>query len=72
MKSMAWQRQSATAWTELYKEFAAHSQEMSDALWKTWTSKEGLQRRENVSLPRNITSCVEVVFFDPPSVTLSN
>jgi hypothetical protein len=55
MKSTAsWQQQSATAWTELYKEFAAHSQKMSeswsDALWKTWTSKGSLQSRENVSL----------------------
>src|SRR5215208_342857 len=54
MKSMdSWQQQSAAAWTELYKEFAAHSQKISeswsDALWKIWTSKEGLQSRENVS-----------------------
>ena len=58
MKSMAsWQQQSATAWTELYKEFAAHSQEMSeswsDALWKTWTSKESLPNTENVPLRDN-------------------
>src|SRR5918994_5202488 len=54
MKSMdSWQQQSAAVWTELYKEFAAHSQKISeswsDALWKIWTSKEGLQSRENVS-----------------------
>jgi NTE family protein len=54
MNSMAsWQQQSAIAWTETYKEFAAYSQKISEswsgALWKTWTSKEGLQR-ENVSL----------------------
>jgi hypothetical protein len=30
MKSMASWQQSSTAWTELYKEFAAHSQEMTD------------------------------------------
>ena len=44
MKNMAsWRQQSTTAWTELYKEFAANSRKMSeswsDALWKTWTSK---------------------------------
>jgi predicted acylesterase/phospholipase RssA len=59
MNSMdSWQQQSAAAWTELYKEFAAHSQKISeswsDALWKIWTSKEGLQSRENVS-SRNYT-----------------
>jgi NTE family protein len=59
MKSMdSWQQQSAAAWTELYKEFAAHSQKISEswsnALWKTWTSKEGLHSRENVS-SRNYT-----------------
>ena len=49
----SWQQQSAAAWTELYKEFAAHSQKISeswsDALWKRWTSKEGLQSGENAS-----------------------
>jgi predicted acylesterase/phospholipase RssA len=50
MKSMASWQQSATAWTELYKKFAAHSQEMTDALWRTWTSKQSIQNRENVSL----------------------
>src|SRR5918994_2384082 len=50
-KSMvSWQQQSATAWTELYKEFATNSQKMSEswsnALWNTWTSKEGLQSGE--------------------------
>jgi hypothetical protein len=49
MKSIASWQQSATAWTELYKEFAAHSQEMTDALWRTWTSKQSLQSRENMS-----------------------
>src|ERR671922_2570156 len=53
----SWQQQSATAWTETYKEFAAHSQKISeswsDALWKIWTSKEGLQR-ENASLQDHI------------------
>src|ERR671913_113024 len=59
MKSMdSWQQQSAAAWIGSYKEFAAHSQKISeswsDALWKIWTSKEGLQSRENVS-SRNYT-----------------
>src|ERR687898_339413 len=59
MKSMAsWQQQSATAWMETYKEFAAYSQKISeswsDDLWKTWISKEGLQSRENVSLQGHI------------------
>ena len=59
MKSMdSWRQQSTAAWTELYKEFAAHSQKTSeswsDALWKIWTSKEGLQSIENVS-SRNYT-----------------
>src|SRR5918999_1404088 len=50
-KSMvSWQQQSATAWTELYKEFATNSHKMSEswsnALWNTWTSKEGLQSGE--------------------------
>jgi predicted acylesterase/phospholipase RssA len=58
MKNMAsWRQQSTTAWTELYKEFAANSRKMSeswsDALWKTWTSKESLQNTENVSLQDN-------------------
>jgi hypothetical protein len=43
--SMAlWQRQSATAWIDIYKEFAAYSQKISeswsDAFWKTWAGKE--------------------------------
>jgi NTE family protein len=55
MKSLvSWQQQSAAAWTKLFKEFAAQSQNMSeswsDALWRTWKSKESLQSRENVSL----------------------
>ena len=49
-----WKQQSATPWTEMYKEFAACSQKISeswsDALWRTWTSKEYLESRENVSL----------------------
>ena len=54
MNSMdSWQQQSAAAWTELYKEYATHSQKISeswsDALWKIWTSKEGLQSGENAS-----------------------
>jgi NTE family protein len=59
MKSMdSWQQQSTAAWTELYKEFAAHSQKISeswsDALLKIGTSKEDLQSRETVS-SRNYT-----------------
>lgn len=46
-----WQQQSATAWMEIYKEFAAYSQKISEswsgAIWKTWTGKEGLQSKEN-------------------------
>lgn len=58
MRNMAsWQQQSATAWTETYKEFAAHSQKISeswsDAFWKTWTGKEGLPK-ENASLQGHI------------------
>ena len=53
----SWQ-QSATMWMEIYKEFAAHSQKISeswsDALWKTWASEENLQSRENVSLQGHI------------------
>lgn len=45
MKNMvSWQQQSATAWTELYKEFASNSQKMSEfwsnTLWNTRTSKD--------------------------------
>ena len=52
MKNIAsWQQQSATAWMETYKEFAAYSQKISEswsgAIWKTWTGKEGLQTKEN-------------------------
>src|SRR5215207_8765397 len=59
MKNMAlWQQQSATAWMEIYKEFAAYSQKISEswsgAMWKTWTSKEGLQRENDVSLQSHI------------------
>jgi NTE family protein len=58
MNNMAlWQQQSATAWMEIYKEFAAYSQKIpeswSEAMWKTWTGKEGLQR-ENISLQGHI------------------
>ena len=56
--SMASWQQSATMWMEIYKEFAARSQKISeswsDALWKTWTSEENLQSRENVSLQGHI------------------
>jgi NTE family protein len=45
-------------WMEIYKEFAARSQKISeswsDALWKTWTTEENLQSRENVSLQGHI------------------
>ena len=48
MKNIAsWQQQSATAWIETYKEFAAYSQKISEswsgAMWKTWTSKKVLK-----------------------------
>src|SRR5215203_2600752 len=61
MENMAsWQQQSATAWMEIYKEFAAYSQKISEywsgAMWKTWASKEGLQSRENVSLQGHINN----------------
>ena len=57
--SMAsWQQSAATVWMEIYKEFAACSQKISeswsDVLWKTWTSEENLQSRENVSLQGHI------------------
>ncbi len=42
-------------WMEIYKEFAARSQKISESwsyvLWRTWTrGEENLQNRENVSL----------------------
>jgi NTE family protein len=53
----SWQ-QSATMWMEIYKEFATRSQKISeswsDALWKTWTTEENLQSRQNVSLQGHI------------------
>ena len=58
--SMAlWQRQYATAWIDIYKEFAAYSQKISeswlDALRKTWISKEeDAQSKENVGLHNHI------------------
>lgn len=56
--SMASWQQSATMWMEIYKEFAARSQKISeswsDALWRTSTSEENLQSRENVSLQGHI------------------
>lgn len=59
MTSMAsWQQSAATVWMEIYKEFAACSQKISeswsDALWKTWTNEEDLQSREIVSLQGHI------------------
>ena len=49
-----WKQQSATAWTETYKEFVACSQKISkywsDALWRTWTNKQDLESSESVSL----------------------
>ena len=49
-----WKQQSATPWTETYKEFAACSQKISeywsDALWRTWTNKQYLESGEVVSL----------------------
>ena len=51
-----WKQQSATAWKETYKEFAAFSQKISeywsDALWRTWTNKQDLESGENVSLQK--------------------
>jgi NTE family protein len=47
---VSWQQQSATAWTELYKEFASNLQKMSEswsnAIWNTWTSKDSLHSGE--------------------------
>ena len=49
-----WKQQSATAWTETYKEFVACSQKISkywsDSLWRTWTNKQDLESSESVSL----------------------
>jgi NTE family protein len=49
-----WKQQSATPWTETYKEFAACSQKISEywsgALWRTWTNKHYLESSESVSL----------------------
>jgi NTE family protein len=56
--SMASWQQSSTMWMEMYKEFAACSQKISeswsDALWRTSKSEENLQIRENVSLQGHI------------------
>ena len=54
-KSMSfWHQQSARAWIEIYKEFGAYSQKMSelcsDTLWNSWITKEDDQTRENVRL----------------------
>jgi NTE family protein len=54
-KSMSfWNQQSARAWIEIYKEYAAYSQKISelwsDALWNSWITKEDDQTRENVRL----------------------
>ena len=50
----SWKQQSATPWTETYKEFAASLQKISeywsDALLRTWTNKQNLESGENVSL----------------------
>ena len=58
MTSMASWQQSATMWMEIYKEFTARSQKISqswsDALWRTSTSEENLESRENVSLQGHI------------------
>ena len=58
MTNMASWQQSATMWMDIYKEFAARSQKISeswsDALWRTSTSEENLQSRENVSLQGHI------------------
>src|SRR5687768_4870157 len=56
--NMASWQQSAAMWMEMYKEFAARSQKISeswsDTLWRTSTSEENLQSRENVSLQGHI------------------
>ena len=50
----SWKQQSATPWSETYKEFAASllkiSEYWSDALLRTWTNKQNLESEENVSL----------------------
>ena len=55
-----WHQQSARAWIEIYKEFGAYSQKMSelcsDTLWNSWITKEDDQTRENVRL-QNHTDC---------------
>jgi hypothetical protein len=60
MKSVAlWQQQSATAWMDTCKEFAAYSQKLSKSwsdFWKRWTSKEALQSKENDVLLHNINN----------------
>jgi NTE family protein len=50
-----WYQQSATtAWIQIYKEFTAYSQKVSelwsDSLWNSWITKEDNQRRENIRL----------------------
>src|SRR5688500_8678509 len=58
MTNMASWQHSATMWMEIYKEFAARSQKISefwsDALGRTSRSEENLQNRENVSLQGHI------------------
>jgi predicted acylesterase/phospholipase RssA len=50
----SWYQQSATAWIQIYKEFTAYSQKISelwlDTLWNSWITKEDDQMRENVRL----------------------
>jgi NTE family protein len=57
IKSVAsWQQQSAMAWMDTYKEFAAYSQKLFESwsdFWKTWTNKEALQSKENNVLLHN-------------------
>jgi NTE family protein len=50
-----WQQQSAArAWIQIYKEFSAYSQKISelwsDTIWNSWITKEDDQRRENIRL----------------------
>jgi hypothetical protein len=49
-----WHQQSTTAWIEIYKEYTAYLQKISelwsDTLWNSWITKEDDQMRENVRL----------------------
>jgi NTE family protein len=53
-KSLWYQQSATTAWIQIYKEFTAYSQKVSelwsDSLWNSWITKEDNQRRENIRL----------------------